>query len=64
MFECQTSNVNEVTPLILLQSRVIIIDLGECYDAGGTIDNKSATFIADIGALFGDDGQVSDRSYV
>jgi hypothetical protein len=56
MFSCsQTSNVNEVTPIILYSSRVVIIDMGECYDAN---DEKGTKFVAHLGNLFSETGQV------
>jgi flavin reductase (DIM6/NTAB) family NADH-FMN oxidoreductase RutF len=58
MFECKVSNVKEVTPLILCSSRVVIIDLGECFDAGGRFDDYKANFICDNGTLFASGGQV------
>jgi hypothetical protein len=35
MFECKVNDAKEGTPSILCSSRVVIINLGECYDAAG-----------------------------
>jgi serine/threonine protein kinase len=58
MFECKVNDVKEVTPLILCSSRVVIINLGDCYDAGGRIGPPGINFVCDIGTLFASGGQV------
>lgn len=43
MFACSTSSLDQVNEAVLCSSRVVIINLGECYDAGAhphNVDNN------------------------